>query len=194
MPPSRYLSIARHPGLQPLRRAAHLLGAGAAVAGLGGCTAVLDSTRWTNVFMPYRVEVVQGNVVTAEQIVRVTEGMSRTQVREALGTPLLTDIFHADRWDYIFVLNRQGQPLVRHEVKVFFSGDKVQRVEAPPLPTDAEFINSINPFRTAREVPVLALTPEQIKALPLPAPAAAAAAASAPTGPQRSYPPLEPRA
>lgn len=175
-------------------RARRPLAAALALLSLGGCSS-LESNRWTNVFMPYRIEVVQGNVVTSEQVVRVAEGMSRLQVREVLGTPLLTDVFHADRWDYIFLLNRPGQPNIRVEVTVFFEGDKVKRIEAPPLPTDAEFIDSIDPFRTRREVPVLALTPEQIKALPLPPPAAAAAAASAvPTGPQRNYPPLEPRA
>lgn len=192
MPPSRTLSIARPAGPRRVPGAVRAVAAGAVLAALGGCTALAGS-GWTNVFMPYRVEVVQGNVVTAEQIIRVTEGMNRTQVREVLGTPLLTDIFHADRWDYIFLLNRPGRPLIRHEVKVFFEGDKVLRVEAPPLPTDSEFIDSIDPIRSRREVPVLALTPEQIKALPLPTPAAAAASA-APTGPQRDYPPLEPRA
>lgn len=192
MSPTRTLSFDRPAGLRWARPAARVLSAGAALAALGGCTALAGS-GWTNVFLPYRVEVVQGNVVTAEQIVRVTEGMNRTQVREVLGTPLLTDIFHADRWDYIFLLNRPGRPIIRHEVKVFFAGDKVLRVEAPPLPTDAEFIDSIDPIRSRREVPVLALTPEQVKALPLPQPAAAAASA-APTGPQRDYPPLEPRA
>jgi outer membrane protein assembly factor BamE len=140
-------------------------------------------------FLPYRIDVVQGNVVTAEQVARVKEGMTRLQVREVLGTPLLADIFHGGRWDYVFTLNRPGLPVTERDVKVFFDGDKVARVEAPELPTDSEFINSINPFRTQREVPVLALTPEQVKALPVPPPPTSAA--SAPEGPQRTYPPLE---
>ena len=174
---------------QPKRRCGVAL---VLVAGLSlaACSS-LESSRLTNVFMPYRIEIVQGNVVTSEQLVRVTQGMSRTQVREALGSPLLADIFHADRWDYVFMLYRPGQPTTRLDVKVFFEGDRVARVEAPGLPTDAEFIDSIDPFRSKPAVPVLALTAEQIKALPLPPPAAVAA--SAPQGPQRSYPPLEPR-
>ena len=62
---------------------------------------------------------------------------------------------------------------------------------APPLPTDAEFIDSIDPFRSRREVPVLALTEEQIRALPVPQ--RPAPVASAAEGPIRTYPPLEPR-
>lgn len=192
MLPTRTSTIART--AWPLPRAARLAAAGAVLAALSACTAI-GGSGWTNVFMPHRIEVVQGNVVTSEQVVRVALGMSRLQVREALGTPLLADIFHADRWDYIFLLNRPGRPNIRVEVTVFFEGDKVKRIEAPPLPTDAEFIDSIDPFRARREVPVLALTPEQIKALPMPPPAAAATAASAvPAGAQRNYPPLEPRA
>jgi outer membrane protein assembly factor BamE len=141
-------------------------------------------------FLPYRIEIVQGNVVTSEQVERVAQGMTRLQVREVLGTPLLTDMFHADRWDYMFILHRGGAPLTRLDVTIFFEADKVARVEAPALPTNAEFIDSIAPNRSQRSVPVLALTPEQIKALPLPAPPAVAA--SAPEGPQRIYPPLEP--
>ena len=170
-------------------RRARRLAAGLAALGLAGCS-TLESNRWTNMFLPYRIEIVQGNVVTSEQVARVVPGMTRQQVRDTLGSPLLTDLFHADRWDYLFMLDRGGTPLKRLDVTIYFADEKVARVEAPALPTDSEFIDSINPYRTQRSVPVLALTPEQIKALPLPPPPAVAA--SAPEGPQRSYPPLEP--
>ena len=142
-------------------------------------------------FLPYRVEVVQGNVVTAEQVARAVPGMSRQQVRDVLGSPLLTDIFHGDRWDYVFLLNRPGSEVQTRSVVVIFEDDKMLRIEAPPLPTDLEFIDSIDRFRDRREVPVLALTEEQIRALPVPQ--RPAPAASAPEGPVRTYPPLEPR-
>jgi len=176
----------------PLRRGrARPAAAAVALVLLGGCSA-LESNRWTNIFMPYRVEVVQGNVVTSEQIARTQPGMSRTQVREVLGSPLVTDLFHADRWDYVFLLNRPGTPLQLRAVVVTFDGDKLARVDAPPLPTDSEFIDSIDPNRARRDVPTLALSAEQIKALPLPR-GPAGGAASAADGPMRSYPPLEPR-
>lgn len=158
---------------------------------LGGCTPLM-SYRWTNVFMPYRIEIVQGNVITSEQIARVKQGMSRVQVRDVLGTPLLVDIFHAERWDYIFLLNRPGQPVTRQEVRIVFEGDRVASIEAPGLPTEVEFTDLIAPDRSRRAVPVLALTQEQIDALPV-RPPAPAAAASEPEGAQRNYPPLEPR-
>ena len=170
-----------------------LAGSAAAAIALGllaGCSS-LESNHWTNIFLPYRVEVVQGNVVTAEQVARAVPGMSRAQVREVLGSPLVTDMFHGDRWDYVFMLNRPGTPLQKRAVVVIFEGDKLARIDAPALPTDAEFIDSIDPFRSRREVPILALTEEQIRALPVPQ--RPAPAASAVEGPLRSYPPLEPR-
>jgi outer membrane protein assembly factor BamE len=161
-----------------------------AVGLTAGCTAIATS-RWTNVFLPYKVEVVQGNVVTSDQVARVVLGMNRVQVRDILGSPLLTDMFHADRWDYVFMLTRAGAPLQKRTVVVIFESDKLVRIDAPDLPSDAEFIDAINPFRERRDVPVLALTEEQIRALPVPP--RPAPAASAVEGPVRTYPPLEPR-
>jgi outer membrane protein assembly factor BamE len=186
----RRIHAARNLERTPPARTVQVAAAVLATLSLAACSSA-EQGRWTGVFLPYRAEVVQGNVVTSEQIARVTQGMTRPQVREVLGSPLLTDIFHADRWDYVFMLNRPGAPLKRVDVKIFFKGDAVARVEAPGLPTNAEFIDSIVPGSGSSGVPVLALSPEQIKALPAPPPPAAAASAAA--APQRNYPPLEPR-
>ncbi|MEO8125062.1 MAG: outer membrane protein assembly factor BamE, partial [Burkholderiales bacterium] len=110
-------------------------------------------------------------------------------VRDILGTPLLTDIFHANRWDYTFLLNRPGTPTQLRVVVVHFEDDKLTRIDAPDLPTEAEFLNLIKAYQPRSDVPVLALTEEQVKALPLPP--RPAPAASAPEGPTRSYPSLE---
>jgi outer membrane protein assembly factor BamE len=79
-----------------------------AVAGLAGCGSLQSSDNFLGVVTPYRVEVVQGNVITSEQSAMVKPGLTRAQVRDVLGSPLLTDIFHADRWDYVFTIRRQG--------------------------------------------------------------------------------------
>jgi outer membrane protein assembly factor BamE len=173
------------------RRSARSVAAAIATLMLAGCAASVEFSRWTNVFLPYRVEVVQGNVVTSEQLSRVAPGMTRVQVRDILGSPLVTDIFHGDRWDYVFMLNRPGTALQKRSIVVTFEGDKLARVDAPVLPSDAEFIDSIDPYRVRREVPALSLTDDQIRALPMPQRPAPAASAS--EGPVRSYPPLEPR-
>ena len=177
--------------LRPSARRALLWAGTALVAGgLAGCGS-FQSFNLVNVLRPYRVEIVQGNVVTKERAERVEPGMSRAQVRDILGTPLLTDIFHADRWDYTFLLNRPGTPTELRVVVAHFEGDKLTRLEAPDLPTEAEFLSLIQTYRPRGDVPVLALTEEQIKALPVPP--RVEAAASAPQGASRDYPPLEPR-
>ena len=51
---------------------------------------------------PYRIEIQQGNFISQDMVAQLKPGMSKEQVRLALGTPLLNDIFHADRWDYVF--------------------------------------------------------------------------------------------
>ncbi len=164
----------------------------ACALGLTGCESLQSSENFLGLITPYKVEVVQGNVVTKEQVDAIKPGLSRAQVRDILGSPLLTDLFHADRWDYVFTIRRQGTEPQSRRIVVLFDGDKMKSIEgADDLPAERDFVASIDTFKTARNAPPLALTPEQIQALPVPPKAPVVeAAASAPT---RSYPPLEPR-
>lgn len=139
---------------------------------------------------PYRMDIVQGNVVTQEQVALAKPGMTRAQVRDALGSPMLTDLFHADRWDYIFTIRRQGTAPQRRDVIVYFKDDKLDRIEAGELPTERDFVASISRPLAAREAPVLEMTEAQKKALPKPVKPPAEPAV--PMGAVRSYPPLEP--
>lgn len=138
---------------------------------------------------PYRIEIVQGNVVISEQAARIRPGLTRAQVRDILGTPLITDPFHADRWDYLFTIRRDGLPLQRRSVVVWFDGDLLKSIEAPDLPSEREFVQGISVARSKPEARVLELSEAQLKALPLPARRDEPAADEAP-GPARSYPPL----
>jgi outer membrane protein assembly factor BamE len=158
---------------------------------LGGCASSRQSEDgFFSRITPYRIEIVQGNVVTKEQLALVRPGLSRTQVRDILGTPLLTDPFHADRWDYIFTLRRDGSPPQRRSVVVRFDGDAVKSVEAPPdLPTEREFVQGISVARKLPPPRPLELTEAQIQALPVPARRDEPAAAE-PAAPPRSYPPV----
>ena len=141
----------------------------------------------------YKIDIQQGNVITQEQIERVKPGMNRLQVRDMLGTPLLTDAFHPDRWDYVFTLRQGRKPLQRRNVVLVFEGDVLKTIDAPELPTDSEFIDSISRGGRLVAASALELTPEQLKALPIPAQAASQPAAAAPPpSPPRNYPPLEP--
>ncbi len=147
------------------------------------------SNRLVGLVTPYKIDIVQGNFVSKEQAAALKPGMSRTQVRDILGTPLLTSVFHADRWDFIFTFKRQGLTPQSRKVAVFFKGDTLERVEADELPSEVEFVSSLDSGRKSGPVPSLQMTEEALKQLPTPAKAAPAK----PLPPlPASYPPLEP--
>lgn len=165
---------------------------------LSGCESVTQVTRagLSRVFTPYRPDVVQGNVVTSEQMALLRPGRSRAEVRDILGSPLIADPFHADRWDYVFTLAPRGVPTVSRSVVVHFDGDRVKSVEVPEgLPSEREFVASLKRKPEADDAPEpkLELTPAERAALVRPArPVTAAASANAqPQGAARPYPPLE---
>lgn len=155
---------------------------------LSGCEALQRTDSLFGWFTPYRIDIVQGNAVTKEQAAVLKPGMSRLQVRDVLGTPLMTDPFHANRWDYIFTLRRPNTALQRRSVVVVFDGDVVKSVEASDLPSEREFVASISRFKDLR-APKLELSEAERAALPIPPKAPAPAAE--PVGPVRDYPPLE---
>jgi outer membrane protein assembly factor BamE len=171
--------------------AASLIG----VLSLAGCQSLQSSDNFLGVITPYRLEVVQGNVITREQAERVRTGMTRAQVRDLMGSPLLADAFHGDRWDYVFSIRRQGTEPQLRRVTALFDGDVLKSISGTDgLPAEREFVASIDSFKTSRNAPPLALTDEQIKALPVPPkPAAAAPTDADPAPPARTYPPLEAR-
>jgi outer membrane protein assembly factor BamE len=78
---------------------------------------------------PYRIDIQQGNYVSQEMVSKLKRGMSKEQVRFILGTPLVTDIFHADRWDYVYSLERPGEPRVQRRLAVFFQDDRLARLD-----------------------------------------------------------------
>jgi outer membrane protein assembly factor BamE len=154
-----------------------------------GCSSI-QGDRLLGAITPYRIDVMQGNVITKELAANVKPGMTREQVRDLLGSPLLTSTFHADRWDYFFTMRRQGLEPQRRSVVAFFKGDALERLEVPELPSEKEFVSSLRPSRATGAEPVLALSEAQRKALPPPLKADAAAVAQ-PLGANRPYPPLE---
>jgi outer membrane protein assembly factor BamE len=119
--------------------------------------------------------------------------MSRIQVRDILGTPLLASVFHADRWDYVFTFRRQGSEPLSRRVTVFFKGDLLERFEADGnLPTESEFAASLEGNSAPAKAPVLEATPESLEKFPAPVKAAEQPKPLPPL--PASYPPLEPAA
>ena len=95
------------------------------------------------IFSPYRPDIQQGNFVSQEMLSQLKVGMTRDQVRFVLGTPLLMDIFHADRWDYPFYLARGDGELTTSRVTVYFKDNLVERFDGGNLPTEREYIARI---------------------------------------------------
>ncbi|HEY4542010.1 MAG TPA: outer membrane protein assembly factor BamE [Noviherbaspirillum sp.] len=96
--------------------------------------------RLLGALSPYRIDIQQGNFVSREMVSQLKTGMSREQVQFILGTPLLTDIFHANRWDYVFRLQKGSGAVISSKVAVFFEGDRLVKVDGGELPTEAEYL------------------------------------------------------
>lgn len=87
-----------------------------------------------SIITPYKMDIQQGNVVTQEMIARLQPGMTRSQVRFALGTPLVVDPFRADRWDYVYVYMKRGVVTEQRRIVVVFTDDKLARIEGDVAP------------------------------------------------------------
>lgn len=113
---------------------------------LAGCSSMPRIPGLT----PYRIDIQQGNYVTQEMVSQLKPGMTKDQVRNALGTPLLTDIFHAERWDYVYWLEPADGKREQRRLTVFFADDKLVRVAGDVVPAapkqegaaDAEAVSS----------------------------------------------------
>jgi outer membrane protein assembly factor BamE len=111
----------------------------------------------------YRPNIQQGNLLKTEDIDQVTVGMTRSQVRYLLGTPMLANPFDPQRWDYIYTLRRgRDKDWDRAHFIVRFEGDKVSGIEKPDLPT-----------ATAADVPKTQVPVTAPPATPVPPPAPA---------------------
>lgn len=106
----------------------------------------------TRILNPYRPDIVQGNVISRDLMDSIRPGMSKEQVRVILGTPLLNDIFHVNRWDYIFMYRKgESREMERRKVTLTFDGNKLAKVEADTLPTEKELIEDIDAIRQNRK-------------------------------------------
>jgi outer membrane protein assembly factor BamE len=119
-------------------------GTGADAANAGATTTkVTKLQKFLWIFSPYRPDIQQGNFVSSEMLAQLKEGQTREQVKFILGTPLLADVFHHDRWDYPFYLARGNGELTTAKVTVYFKDDKVVKFDGGNLPTEREYIARI---------------------------------------------------
>lgn len=92
------------------------------------CSSALPSLK------PYRMDIQQGNVVTSKMMLQLRPGMTKSQVRFIMGTPLIQDSFHADRWDYFYEMRKGGKIIERRRVIMEFENDALKRVRGDVIP------------------------------------------------------------
>lgn len=92
----------------------------------------------TAALSPYRIEVQQGNAVTQEMLAKLKPGMTPSQVRFLLGTPLIVDPFHKDRWDYVYLLKQKGDITEQRHIAILFENDKLKAIEGDVKPAAAQ--------------------------------------------------------
>jgi outer membrane protein assembly factor BamE len=106
-------------------------------------TKVTKLQKFFWIFTPYRPDVQQGNFVSQEMLNQVKVGQTRDQIMFILGTPLLQDLFHKDRWEYPFYLARGNGELTTSRVTLYFKDDKLERFDGGNLPSEREYIARI---------------------------------------------------
>jgi outer membrane protein assembly factor BamE len=94
---------------------------------LAGCSSVPS--------LLYKIEIQQGNAITQEMVNKLKPGMTRSQVRFALGSPMISDAFHENRWDYVYRLEQKGKLVEQRHLAVFFEGDKLVRTNGTFTPS-----------------------------------------------------------
>ena len=162
----------------------------AACVALSACSSIDGATaKVVGLVTPYKMDIAQGNVATSEQLALIKPGTSRAQVREVMGTPLVTSVFHSDRWDYVFTLKSQTSQSQIRRVAIFFKGDVVDRTEADPLPTETEFVATLKSSAKLDRAPPLEASAEVLKKFPRPVQVNAAEDGSGAL--PVTYPPLE---
>lgn len=112
-------------------------------AGDAQTTTPAGTHRLFGFLSPYRIDIQQGNFVSREMVSQLKEGMTREQVRFVMGTPMLTDLFHADRWDYPFRIRKGNGELTSSLVTVHFKDNLLVRFDGADLPTEQEYLSRI---------------------------------------------------
>ena len=159
----------------------NLLIAASMVALVAGCSTYDSLTqRVAQSITPYRITIVQGNFVSKEAASKMRAGMSRDEVKAALGTPLLTDMFHDDRWDYVFYFKRGSTAIVQQrDFIVNFNGDHVVSwTGGDDLPSELELLADIDGDKHGKKAKAASAAAASAAAAAQAASAAAAAPAS----------------
>jgi outer membrane protein assembly factor BamE len=163
-----------------------LVGAPLSLTGCANPFAFFDLTGG----LLYKPEIVQGNFVSSEQRQALKLGMPRAQVKDILGTPLMASVFHADRWDYVFTIRRQGVAPQSFKLSLQFKADVLADIQSDDLPSENEFVKRLVGEKKTFRPPLLQASEEDLRKYPASNSAPSSVAPQAPL--PASYPPLEP--
>lgn len=108
-----------------------------------GISQRVQQSKLFGVLPVYKPDTQQGNFISKEQVAQLQVGMTPAQVRFLLGTPLLNDVFHADRWDYPFLMKRGDGTMTTSHVVVHFKEGRVSHFEGAELPDEKEYLRLI---------------------------------------------------
>ena len=101
--------------------------------------AACSSTSFTSYLpTPYKLDIQQGNVITQDMMAKLKPGMTKSQVRFILGSPPITDMFHTNRWDYVYILKAGGKVKEERKLTLFFDNDQLTRVAGDVVPATKE--------------------------------------------------------
>src|SRR3990172_12610960 len=101
----------------------------------------------------YKIDVQQGNLVTQEMVAQLEPGMDKAKVKYLMGTPLIVDVFHQDRWDYVFTMQRRGGARDQRRVSLFFKNDKLDHIEGDVTAARGEIAATSTPSTPTVAVP-----------------------------------------
>ena len=139
----------------------------------------------------YRPVIQQGNLLQLDEVEQVKVGMTRSQVRYILGTPMVSDPFMPDRWDYVYTLQQgRSKRVDRTHFVVFFEGDKVSSIEKRDAPEESAIARRVKEEREKRAAAEAAGAATAAPAAgAAPATTAPASGSAAPTGAATPEPP-----
>jgi outer membrane protein assembly factor BamE len=123
-----------------------------------GCTTI---SEWANTLpeqasklpIMYRPTIQQGNVITQDMVNKLKPGMSKRQVTYIMGTPGLVDSFHQDRWDYIYTVKKNTQPIEQKNLTLYFNDDQLTRIDGDYRPVAVDEMEVADKKETVVDVP-----------------------------------------
>ena len=136
------------PDVSRARLAMRAVALALAMCAMTGC-ATSDRWSWRSLGV-YKIDINQGNYLSQDMVDKLKVGMTPAQVKQVLGTPLVTSPFRPDRWDYVYEYSRQGRVVEHRNFTLYFADGKVTRWEGDEMP---ESIVELNRSASAKALP-----------------------------------------